>query len=136
MSKQAKINSQTKSAYLDLLRSSLWGTPINSELSPLEDISKLAARQTTRGLIYQALMDQHIPLEKETYLKYKKFLLKVTGNHISNEKTISITIDALRSAGIEPILLKGEGNAYYYPLPYIRECGDVDLYVGKKNYQK
>lgn len=41
-----------------------------------------------------------------------------------------------RQAGIEPILLKGQGVAQNYRHPLHRQCGDIDLYIGKANYDK
>ena len=41
---------------------------------------------------------------------------------------------AFENAGIHPVLLKGFALAYYYPQPHLRQWGDVDLYVGQKQY--
>ena len=41
---------------------------------------------------------------------------------------------ALTQAGIETVLLKGEGLAACYPDPEERVWGDIDLFVGKKQY--
>jgi hypothetical protein len=40
------------------------------------------------------------------------------------------------SEGIRVVLLKGQGNALMYHHPLRRQCGDIDLYVGRKDYQK
>ncbi len=42
--------------------------------------------------------------------------------------------EALRLAGIEPVLLKGFGLAELYPKPYLRSWGDADIWVGIRNY--
>ena len=41
---------------------------------------------------------------------------------------------ALENAGIDPVLLKGFGLAQYYPQPHLRQWGDIDIYVGQKQY--
>ena len=47
---------------------------------------------------------------------------------------IQAATEALRHAGIEPVLLKGFGLAELYPKPYLRSWGDADIWVGIKNY--
>lgn len=47
---------------------------------------------------------------------------------------IKAAVEALRKAGIEPVLLKGFGLADLYPKPYLRSWGDADIWVGIKNY--
>ena len=43
-------------------------------------------------------------------------------------------VGTLRDNGIESVLLKGQGLAHYYPKPELRQCGDIDLYVGMEKY--
>lgn len=43
---------------------------------------------------------------------------------------------ALEKEGIYPVLLKGFGLARFYPEPYRRMSSDVDLWVGKGQYDK
>ena len=40
----------------------------------------------------------------------------------------------MENADIHPVLLKGFGLAQYYPQPHLRQWGDIDLYVGQKQY--
>ncbi len=44
--------------------------------------------------------------------------------------------NALENAGLEPVLLKGFGLAQLYPLPYLRQWGDADIWVGKGHYEE
>ena len=43
-------------------------------------------------------------------------------------------VGELSAAGITSVLLKGQGVAQYYPKPELRQCGDIDLYVGLGRY--
>lgn len=45
-------------------------------------------------------------------------------------------VSVLCENGIVPVLLKGQGNAQYYPNPEMRQFGDVDLYIGSNAYHK
>lgn len=47
---------------------------------------------------------------------------------------INAAVEALRKAGVEPVLLKGFGLADLYPKPYLRSWGDADIWVGVANY--
>lgn len=41
---------------------------------------------------------------------------------------------ALENAGIDAVLMKGAGLAALYPNPFMRQWGDIDLFVGKEQY--
>lgn len=43
-------------------------------------------------------------------------------------------IEALKQADIQPVVIKGFNLAQLYPEPYLREWGDIDIYVGKDSY--
>ena len=44
--------------------------------------------------------------------------------------------ELMDSANIRSVLFKGQGVALNYPNPLSRQCGDIDLYVGEKNFLK
>ena len=48
---------------------------------------------------------------------------------------VSVIIDKMRLAGINTLLVKGQGVAQCYERPLWRTPGDVDLYLSEKNYQ-
>ena len=136
MSKRKTINKETVNTYLSILRSYFWRTPIPKVIPSLEEVVVLAKEQTTRGVVFQAIINGQVDIDHDTYMRMRKSLLKIASLHYMDERAIKITVEALRKEGIEPILLKGEGNASFYPVPLARECGDVDLYTGKENYHK
>ena len=45
------------------------------------------------------------------------------------------TKESLEKHGISPVLLKGQGVASNYPNSYLRQCGDIDFYVGEDKYE-
>lgn len=51
-------------------------------------------------------------------------------NRILNEM-VERVVTLCRAKGIHPVLLKGQGMAACYPNPLHRQCGDIDLFVGK-----
>ena len=62
-----------------------------------------------------------------------KPLRRFVMSNLSTSRTWNITlqkiVQELRSEGIDPYVLKGQGIAQYYPNPDLRQCGDIDLYV-------
>ena len=40
----------------------------------------------------------------------------------------------LKDAGVTPVLLKGQAYSRHYPQSSLRQCGDIDIYVGESNY--
>lgn len=52
----------------------------------------------------------------------------------SHEARVVSAFRSFRSAGIEPILIKGWAAARYYPAEHLRHSGDVDLAVSPKDF--
>lgn len=48
--------------------------------------------------------------------------------------TLDIIWQVLEKVGLRPVILKGFGLARFYPEPYRRFSSDVDIWVGKGNY--
>lgn len=53
-------------------------------------------------------------------------------NHLLFEKSAEIA-KKFKDDGFDCCILKGQGNALYYPVPDLRTSGDIDIWVGKKN---
>ncbi|MBR1436820.1 MAG: nucleotidyltransferase family protein [Bacteroidales bacterium] len=134
MAKRYIPSPQTVETYFNIVRNALWGTPLG-EIPSLYDVLKLAEVQRTRGLVYQSLLDCKFPIEEKVFSVFDDFLLRTAYTHGIQDQVMVKAVTALRSAGIEPVLLKGEGNSRNYPNNLLRECGDIDLYVGEKNYE-
>jgi Uncharacterised nucleotidyltransferase len=70
-----------------------------------------------------------IHLLRDTYLKYAIYAAE-------HERQVLETFRLLRSAGVEPILLKGWAIARSYPETGLRPSGDIDLYVSSEQRAK
>jgi hypothetical protein len=71
-----------------------------------------------------------IPLEQlqETYLHYAIYAAK-------HERQVAEVFRVLRSAGVEPILLKGWATGRLYPEAGLRPTGDIDLCISAERYE-
>lgn len=127
--------------FFSILRSSLWGTPVEvpEGFSQWNIIMKLAKTQALMGLVGNVLLTRREirdTLPPKFVEKLQDIPMTNVGMHSQMNMTLQLVVLTLRKAGIEPVLLKGQGLARYYPVPELRQCGDIDLYVGEENYEK
>lgn len=71
---------------------------------------------------------------KEWIHKAYSFIERNKRTHMLVDSCVATATEKLKDAGIPSILLKGQAYARAYPDPILRQCGDIDLYVGDKNY--
>ena len=129
--------------YLELLKAAVWGGELTSERveeltnERIDELIRLAAFQGTGPLVFDQLLKlkgTEIPDALRMQMKQQS-----VANMMLQQSMISILIQAwtaLKDANIHPVLLKGFGLAQYYPQPYLRQWGDIDLYVGQKQYHE
>ena len=125
---------------LSLIRSALWSRPAD-EIDHLPDWDKvlgLADRQTVTGLVAYAI--KYVPESfrpSERLIRELQFkAVRICQSHALLNRKLAETKRFLDSHGIHSVLFKGQGVALNYPEPTIRQCGDIDLYVGERNFQK
>lgn len=129
--------------YLSLLRAALWGGEVtNEEVKELtnervNEIIRLAAFQGTGPLVYDQLLKmKNTEIPADLQMQMKQQCVQSMMLQQSMAKLLIQAWNALEQADIHPVLLKGFGLAQYYPQPHLRQWGDIDLYVGQKNYHK
>ena len=101
---------QVKKLLLELVRSGLWGTEV-----------RLSAYHTIDFAKVLDMIGQTLQVEQR--------------NKTMNEFIASL-VEKMRSAGIEAVLVKGQGVAQCYEKPLWRPSGDVDLLLSEANYRK
>ncbi len=127
--------------FFSLLRSALWGTPaeVPHDFKDWNNIVHLSKAQSVMGLVGDVMLNNP-ELSSRFKEKAKErlwsfiFANKVT--HEKQDRALVRAVNVLKEAGIHPVLLKGRGLAQYYPAPNLRQCGDIDLYVGRSDYRK
>lgn len=108
--------------YLELLRSGLWEKP--SPCGVDAQVYSIAVGQSTTALVCRDSEDEQCQEE----------VMRVMWSHGKLNAVIAALTDILSSKGIDCVLLKGQGCAANYLNPLYRNCGDIDLYVGKEKY--
>lgn len=126
---------------LSLLRAALWQTP--ADLAPFamlpadwNAVRDLAFRQTVGPLACQGALS--LP---EPYRPPQEWLRAAFAHTVSNLHThrlldncLAESVACLKKAGLRPVLLKGQAYARQYPEATLRQCGDIDLWVGEADY--
>lgn len=131
-------------AFLFLLRASLWGNfaPEAGELPGLTQLRaraiwQLAEEQTVLGHLTEALQKLYGGnLSAEYSIRNIQNATKMLNEHQLLNENVRKTFDFLQGHGFSPILLKGQGNAARYRDPQLRQCGDIDIYIGRKDYER
>lgn len=127
-----------KETYLALLRAAIWGC--NGERlavsgERLTDVMHLAAFQGTGPLVFDQLLKlQDVEMSDALRTQMKQQCMMSMMQQNAMIQLLTQAWKALKKAGIDPVLLKGFGLAQYYPQPHLRQWGDMDVYVGQKNY--
>lgn len=131
---------ECENALLTLIRAGLSGNiqRLSEEFSDWNQLVALAKKQAMLGIIAKVILSDRAyssMIPNELRLKLKSFVVSCV--MISNNMTDTIhkIFAALNEAGLRPVLLKGHGLASYYPNPELRQCGDIDIYVGEDDAQ-
>ena len=128
--------------FFSLLRSGMYGTPIpEAELPDSIDwksIIALARKHVVLGIIIDsvALLPEHLHPSASTMAKMNKFAIGLIQTNLILDRTAERLVTFLGEHDIEGVLLKGQGVARFYRQPQMRQCGDIDFYVGRKIYKK
>lgn len=85
------------------------------------------------GLERLPLTAYDLPLEQKLQLIGNVQIIE--HENVAMNKFVAQLFKKLLDAGIEALLVKGQGVAQCYERPLWRAAGDVDLYLSEKNYQ-
>lgn len=128
-----------ESIFLESLKASLWGRKVEipQVFNEWPKVFKLAKTQSVLALVAHAVLsDQEISrrLPEDTKAKLKSHVMANMSTHCMLNNSVVQVVSTLDSAGIPSVLLKGQPLARNYPIPELRACGDIDIYVGVDNY--
>lgn len=127
--------------FFSILRSGMWGNPVEipEGFDGWDRVVRLAKTQSVLGVAGDVMLsDERISESMPVDMKGKlrSFMMNNMMTHAKLNSVLAHVVSSLRNAGVPSVLLKGQGLASYYPKPELRQCGDIDLYVGQENYAK
>ena len=102
----------------------------------LKQLMRLCSIQGTAPLVYDVLLGSEYHIPDDLRLPMKQVCLSNMMQFARLKDEMAYTFDTLKNNGIHPYLLKGFGLATLYPKPYLRSWGDLDVYVGSKQYHQ
>lgn len=128
--------------FIQLLRAGIWGTETNTQGWPQtidwDNVYLIAKKQTLRGPFIDAVLQ--LPAEKlpprNWYQERIKRLQTIAQENAKHHEIINELTTYFEENGIPVLLMKGVSLAALYPHPQYRDCGDIDFYIGKDNYEK
>ena len=134
-----KLNNNQK-AFFALVKAGLWEKEVR--LSPFGDIDfnivyRLAEEQSVVGLVAAGL--EHVvdfKAPQEVVLQFVGQTLQLEQRNIAINYFLCVIMEKLREAGVDSVLIKGQGVAQCYERPQWRAPGDVDLLLNEDNYIK
>lgn len=126
-------------AFFSLVRAGLWNTPADAALfrglTPAQwlELHRLAHTQSLLAVVFDGLNTLPADLRppRPLYLQWAAQTLQIEQANDRLDRMI-VRLDRLYTdAGLHPVLLKGQGMAACYRQPRHRQCGDIDVYLGK-----
>ena len=135
--------SQEQRALFALVRAGLWERETD-DLSPFPlsatlyaRVMRVASEQTVTGIAYRGLhhlSNEFLP-DDMTMMRWVATTKQIERRNILMNNAIVSLCKVMKSAGLSPMLLKGQGAATMYEHPELRECGDIDLFFPKDGEQ-
>ncbi len=133
-------SSKIVDAFYALLRAGLWEQSVRlSPFSPIDfdELYKLAEEQSVVGLIAAGLEHvEDMTLAKQQVMPFMKRVIALESRNASMNGFIASLMSKMREAGIQALLVKGQGIAQCYERPMWRSAGDIDLQLDAENYAK
>ncbi len=133
--------------YLGLLRQAVFGGSrgVEEERSRVsceewQAVMALAERQGTGALIANEVLKGSRGVEEKGMRTEEKGLKMLCMQAMMGQERQRRALEevwrAIEGTGVKPVLLKGFGLAQLYPLPYLRQWGDADIWVGHGHYDE
>ena len=135
---------KVRKLFFCLLRTAIWGGFVDVEAGEVSrdevmGALRIAKAQAVLGLVANEVLRSKVLsglLSDEDKMRLKRFVMSnLSTNQMLNGALVSIVLE-MRNHGINPVLLKGQGIAKCYPVPELRQCGDIDIYVGQEQFAK
>lgn len=132
--------SRSENALFALLRMALWGQEAEAACfqgltaAEWEQTFLLARQQTVLAVTCQAvqtLPDEALPADR-LLMRWMAEADRVELASAQMDEAVLSVCDAFRGEGLQPIVLKGQGVAQFYPQPSLREAGDIDLFFPRE----
>lgn len=131
-----------ESIFFSLLRSGLYAAPIPEDEQPehidWDYIESMSVKHGVFGIIINGVqyLPENLRPPEELYARMSKFAMGLIQANLILDRTAGRLSAVLDEHGINGVLLKGQGIARLYRMPQMRQTGDIDYYVGRRQYRE
>ena len=129
-------DNRLSAVFFDLLRAALGDVPgelVELNAEEWNGLYKQVARQSLLGVVFYALqraypdIEQRIP--KDLYLKWFYQAEAIRGLNQTHYELSKKLTALFAERGARSVILKGQANSRIYPDKFIRQTGDIDIWV-------
>ncbi len=127
---------------LILLRVALWEAPISDSLKAADIVwpalLRHAQQQTVAALVADVISRHAARLQPpaEVVAWATRQVAQARQGNLRLNLGVHEVVRHLAQHHIPAVLIKGQGIALSYPQPRLRQCGDIDLYIGATHYEE
>ncbi len=137
-----QLTQDEQDIFFAIIRAAIWEREVECTIPESTDWNTLIEAFQTHSILgtvastliqLSAKVPQLSPYADSILFPY---VANLTRTHIKQNAAIVEVFKRLESQGCHPVLLKGQGLSALYPKTCVRSCGDIDLYIGEKEYEK
>lgn len=126
--------------FFALIRGGLWEHPVSlGAYGPLDydELLRLGEEQSVLGLVTAGLEQVwDVPVAKKDVVPLLQRVIAVENRNSAMNEFVASLFKRLQEAGIQAVLVKGQGIAQCYARPQWRAPGDVDLLLSAEVYER
>ena len=99
-------------------------------------IFEIAQKQSLLGVVFEGIKkNKETKIDKKLLLKWLCISEQIRQTNKKQNQVAAKQSFFFKNNGFRSCILKGQGNTIYYPNPYIRTCGDIDIWL-EGNYKR
>lgn len=126
--------------FFSLIRAGLWGTSPDTSLfsgmtpARWQQLYRLASTQSLLSVFFDGIntLPPNLYPPRNLYLQLAAQTLQIEQANDRLNRMVGRLNSLYAASGLHPVLLKGQGMAFYYRNPRHRQCGDIDIYLGEE----
>ena len=123
--------------FTTLLRSALWGTPVNITAicnEQCKEVMMIARKQRMEAMIGEVLFRQQVKLDRQLVVHLLSIVKATQQQNYKMNRLLTTFTEGLFKHGIRYHVVKGQAMGSYYPSPLMRTPGDIDIFFPKESY--
>lgn len=126
--------------FFSFICDALWqkNESLPSDLTEAEaaDVFVLAEQQTVSGLLSESLIRNNVRIPKRYIAKTLGIQQMIMQNSDVVNKGVILLNQLFKELDVRYVVVKGQVVATYYPMPLLRQAGDIDYYCNSLNFDK